>query len=137
MAWVVDTRILIDVAEGDPDFGPGSGRLLDRKRPAGLLVAPVSYVELSPRFRGVENAQNDFLENIQVHFTEPWTWRDTMAAYHAWNHFIAKRRRGEIAKRPIADILIGAFASRFDGLLTRNPRDFQKLFPTLRIETPK
>lgn len=62
---------------------------------------------------------------------------NTMAAHYAWNDFIAKRPRGEIAKRPIADILIGAFASRFDGLLTRNARDFQKLFPSLRIQTPK
>lgn len=76
MAGVVDSCIPIDVAEGDPDFGPGSGRLLDRKRPAGLLLAPISYIELSPRFHGVETAQNDFLENIQVHFTELWTWRE-------------------------------------------------------------
>lgn len=137
MSWVVDTCVLIDVAEGDPRFGSASGLLLDRKRSTGLLLAPLSYVELSPRFHGVEIAQNDFLENINVHFTEPWTWRDTIAAHRAWNHFISKRRQGEIAKRPIADILIGAFALRFDGLLTRNVRDFQKLFPTLRIESPK
>lgn len=136
MPWVVDTCVLIDVAEGDPDFSSHSARLLDRKRSVGLLLAPVSYVELSPRFHGVETAQNDFLEGIGVHCAEPWIWRDTIAAHQAWNHFIARRRRREIDKRPIADILIGAFALRFDGLLTRNARDFQKLFPTLRIETP-
>ena len=137
MAWVVDTCILIDIAEGDKKFGPGSARLLDRRRTAGLLLAPISYVELSPRFQGVEAAQNDFLEGISVHWTEGWIWSDTIAAYSAWNDFITKRRRREIDKRPIADILIGAFAQRFDGLLTRNAREFQKLFPTLRIETPK
>ncbi len=137
MPWVVDTCVLIDVAEGDPGFSRDSARLLDRKRSASLLVAPISYVELSPRFRGVETAQNDFLEAIGVEWTEPWIWTDTIAAYEAWNEFIAKRRRREIHKRPIADIMIGAFALRFDGLLTRNASDFQKLFPALRIEGPR
>jgi len=135
--WVVDTCVLIDVAEGDPGFSRDSARLLDRKRPTGLLIAPISYVELSPRFHGVEIAQNEFLEAIGVEWTEPSTWTDTIAAHGAWNEFIQKRRRGEIKKQPIADILIGAFALRFDGLLTRNTRDFQKLFPELRVEGPK
>ncbi len=137
MSWVVDTCILIDVAEGHPNFGSDSASLLDRKRVAGLIVAPISYVELAPRFRGAQAVQNDFLEGIGVHFAEPWLWRDTVAAHQAWNDFTQRRKQGQISKRPIADVLIGAFAQRFDGLLTRNARDFQKLFPALRIETPR
>lgn len=137
MSWVVDTCILIDVSEGHPNFGPSSAALLDRRRGAGLLVAPISYVELSPRFRGAQAVQDDFLEGVGVNFAEPWRWRDTVAAHNAWNEFCQRRCRGELSKRPIADILIGAFAHRFDGLLTRNVRDFQKLFPSLRIESPK
>ncbi len=34
-------------------------------------------------------------------------------------------------------LLIGAFASRFDGLLTRNEGDFRRVFPALRILVPK
>ena len=49
---------------------------------------------------------------------------------------ILKRRRGRTRKRPIADIFIGAFASRFDRLLTRNAKDFRVLFPELRLEEP-
>ncbi len=33
-------------------------------------------------------------------------------------------------------ILIGAFASRFDGILTRNESDFRNAFPTLAIVVP-
>jgi hypothetical protein len=47
-----------------------------------------------------------------------------------------KRRMGRISKRPIADVLIGAFATRFDGLLTRNVKDFRGLFPDLRLQEP-
>lgn len=136
MAWVVDTCVLIDVAEGDPHFGRRSARLLDNKRTAGLLVAPVSYVELAPRFSGVETAQQEFLEAIGVHWTHAWVWPDTVAAHRAWFNYGLKRSREQITKRSIADILIGAFASRFDGLLTRNTKDFRGLFPELRIQTP-
>ncbi|MBM3833050.1 MAG: type II toxin-antitoxin system VapC family toxin [Verrucomicrobia bacterium] len=39
-------------------------------------------------------------------------------------------------KRPLADILIGAFALRFDGLLTRNETDFRSVFSQLTIVSP-
>ena len=136
MAWVVDTCLLIDVAESDPQFGADSARLLDRRRPVGLLVAPVSYIELAPLFNGVEAAQNEFLEATGVNWTHTWTWLDTIAAYRAWHNYIFRRRRGGISKRPIADVLIGAFAMRFDGLLTRNVKDFRAIFPSLRVEGP-
>ena len=136
MPWVVDTCVLIDVAEGDPQFGRRSAQLLDRRRSAELLVAPVSYIELSPLFNGIVTAQNEFLEAIGVHWTHGWVWPDTLAAHRAWYAYLQKRRRGQIGKRPIADILIGAFASRFDGLLTRNTKDFRGLFPKLRTEEP-
>ena len=96
MAWIVDTCMLIDVAEGDPQFARRSARLLDRRRPAGLLIAPVSYIELSPLFEGREAAQNDFLEGIGVHWTHGWIWPDTIAAHRAWHNYLLKRRRREI-----------------------------------------
>ena len=36
MAWVIDTCLLIDVAENDPSFGVASATLIDSKRPEGL-----------------------------------------------------------------------------------------------------
>jgi predicted nucleic acid-binding protein len=132
--WVVDTCLLIDVAENDPEFGKTSARLLDRRRSAGLLIAPVSYVELAPLFNGVTEAQNEFLDSSGVNWTHTWTWPDTIAAHRAWDHYLLKRRTGKISKRPIADVLIGAFAVRFNGLLTRNTKDFRGLFPDLPVE---
>lgn len=136
MAWVVDTCLLIDVAEADPTFGLASAKLLDRKRTDGLTICPVTYVELAPVFNGDQAAQNEFLFNLGLNWPEPWTQSDTEGAHHAWHRYVAARRTARVPKRPLADILIGAFASRCDGILTRNESDFRTVFPKLVIAVP-
>src|SRR5437867_5564677 len=136
MAWAVDTCLLIDVAEADPTFGVPSAALLDLKRPDGLAICPLTYIELSPVFNGDQRAQNEFLVNVGVTWPEAWTQADTGEAHAAWNRYVITRRATQIPKRPLADVLIGAFACRFDGLLTRNERDFRGVFPTLPIIAP-
>lgn len=133
MAWVVDTCLILDVLEDDPAFGIGSAELIDRYAPKGLVVCPVTYIELSPAFGGDMGRQNFFLKEINVSFSESWTWQDSASAHAAWNRYVEAKRQGSIPRRPIADIQIGAFAQRFQGLLTRNPRDFKSIFPKLRI----
>lgn len=136
MAWVVDTCLLIDVAEADPAFGVASAKLLDSKRADGLMICPVTYVELAPVFNGDQTAQNEFLFHLGVAWPEAWTQADTEEAHRIWNNYAAARRRGKTPKRPLADILIGAFASRCDGILTRNEGDFRQVFPSLTITVP-
>jgi predicted nucleic acid-binding protein len=136
MAWVVDTCLLIDLAIDDPKFFPASARLLDGKQADGLAVCPVSVVELAPVFAGQLAAVEEFLEKLNMPWPEAWTSADTQAAFIAWNRYVAGKRQGSVAKRPIADVLIGAFAMRFQGLLTRNSSDFRQLFPSLPILEP-
>jgi len=135
--WVIDTCLLIDIADADPHFSSVSARLIANRQPQGLVISPVSYVELAPAFGGVIAAQNHFLGKLGVDWTEGWTWRDTQNAFHAWSDHVESRRVRQLTRRPVADILIGAFALRFRGLLTRNVRDFHKLFPNLRVESPR
>ena len=52
----------------------------------------------------------------------------------AW--VVDRRRRTQLAKRPIADVLIAAFAMRFQGIITRNLSDFQLIAPHLKIVAP-
>lgn len=136
MAWVVDTCVVIDVLEGDPAFGQSSAGLLQKLLPAGLTLCPVTMVELGAAFAGDLAEQKRFLHQAGIHHADDWNPTDTERAHGAWAAYVAARRSGGAAKRPIADILIGAFAGRFDGLVTRNPADFKHWFPKLKIRTP-
>jgi predicted nucleic acid-binding protein len=136
MAWVVDTCLLLDVGLDDPLFASDSELLLSSKVPEGLVACPVTIVELGPAFAGQMDALEDFLFHLGIVCDEDWSWVDTQNAFAAWTYHIQKRRSGAVTKRPIADVLIGAFALRYEGLLTRNVDDFQKLFPSLPIIAP-
>lgn len=136
MAWVVDTAVLIDVLEHDPVFGVRSARTLDAHSGDGLALCPISYVELSPAFEGNPALQEEFLDGVGVDHRHDWTGEDTRRAHEAWHVHVEARRRDRVAKRPLADLLIGAFASRFQGLITRNEKDFRRIFPELPLRVP-
>jgi len=136
MAWTVDTCLLLDLALDDPKFFSASARLLDEKQPEGLVVCPISVVEMSPVFAGQITAIEEFLQRLNIPWSEAWTLADTQAAFTVWNRYVARKRQGNLPKRPIADVLIGAFAARFQGLLTRNISDFRQLFPDLKMIAP-
>ena len=76
MAWVVDTCLLIDVAEADPQFAAGSAALLEEKRSEGLVISPVTYAELAPVFDGNAARQELFLYNLEVSWSEVWRRRN-------------------------------------------------------------
>ena len=136
MTWVVDTCIVIDILENDPNFGLRSATLLEAKLDEGLSICPVTFVELAPAFEGNGNEQETFLQQAGIGFREGWTTADTRTAHLAWHQHIAARRSGILPKRPIADVLIGAFATNRRGLITRNPADFRRNFPELQILEP-
>ena len=136
MSWIVDTCVVIDVLENDPDFGLRSARLLQKHLAAGLAISPITHIELAPAFGGDLVEQKRFLDQAGISYGGAWTIADTEAAHQAWHHHVAGRRAGTLPKRPIADILIGAFASNRQGLITRNPGDFRKNFPDLTILEP-
>jgi len=137
MTWVVDTCIVIDVLENDPEFGRPSAELLDNMAAEGIALCPVSYVELAPAFLGDSRRQNEFLDSIGIQYAIPWGWQDTQNAYKAWERHVNLYRQRKVLRRPVADILIGAFAAGRHGLLTRNIADFRRVFPKLRIIEPK
>lgn len=132
MPWVVDSCVLLDVALHDPEWGVLSAQWLETRRPEGLVVCPVSVIEITPQFGGEIAEVRNFLTLLGV--SEPeWLSVDIRAAAAGWSAYVKAKRLGNAAKRPIADILIGAFATRFDGLLTRNADHFRPWFSDLAL----
>jgi len=136
MAWVVDTCLVIDVLEHDPAFGATTAAFLDAHVENGLVLCPVSYVELAPAFLGDDQRQREFLDKVGIDYGVAWEWPDTVAAHRVWHAHVVKRRDRHALRRSIADVLIGAFALRQQGLLTRNTADFKALIPRLRLAAP-
>jgi predicted nucleic acid-binding protein len=134
--WVVDTCVVLDVFEYDPRFGLASAELLQRLLPDGLVVSPVTMVELAAAFGGDLAAQKDFLHQAAIGYSELWSVQDTEASHAAWNSYVKARRKQRVAKRPLADLLIGGFAANRQGLVTRNAADFRRWFPRLVIREP-
>lgn len=136
MAWVVDTCVIIDILRGDETFSESSADALLAKCFEGLTIAPLTYVELAPEFNGDASAQDDFLDSLWIRRDFGGSRDAVLAAHKAWHEHILRKRAGETKKRPIADIMIGAYALRKGGLITRNESDFRALYPDLPVFNP-
>lgn len=133
---VVDTCVLIDIADDDPEFAEPSVDCVARRLKEGLVVSPVSYVELAPVFDGSRRLLDQFLAGLGIEASVPFDRRDRDVAFSAWARHVSERRSRRVARRPVADALIGALAMRHDGLMTRNGGDFLTLYPKVRIVDP-
>ena len=125
MAWVVD------LVTGDPLFEPASTACLQAHLSDGLVTSPVTFVELGPSFSGDDAAAEAFLKSSHIGTSEFWSPADTLLAHRLWHQYQVRRRQQLVVKRPVADVLIAAFAGRFQGIITRNASDFRSILPTL------
>jgi predicted nucleic acid-binding protein len=119
----------------DATFGRASAECLTAHLGDGLVISPVTYIELAPAFDGDAALQENFLERLGVDWRETWTHADSEAAHRLWAEHVKRKRAGQTtgqARRPVADVFIEAFAQRFQGLITRNP----KHFPTVPVVEP-
>jgi predicted nucleic acid-binding protein len=103
--WVIDTCIVLDILENDPEFGRASAQLLQKLLPQGLSISPITTVELSVVFSGDIIEQKYFLDQAGISYVEAWTAADIERACTAWNFYIVAKRQAQTPKRPVADIL--------------------------------
>lgn len=134
--WVVDTCVLVDIADDDPEFGLASAQCLSRRLPDGLAVSPVTYVELAPVFDDSARLLEEFLSGLGIDPDAELDSRTKRVAFSAWGRHISAKRAGRTARRPVADVLIGAMAVGHRGLITRNESDFTSFFPDLAVVDP-
>jgi predicted nucleic acid-binding protein len=133
---VVDSCVLIDIADDDPVHARASAECLARHLGGGVLLSPVSYVELAPVFDGSTQLLDEFLSGVGVDASEVVTAADRVTAFRAWSRHITDKRAGHIRRRPVADALVGALAARHEGIITRNGVAFRSFYPNLRIVDP-
>lgn len=137
MITAIDTSVLLDVLLQDPSFAAKSEEVLRRASKDGaLIIAEVVYAELAGLFPN-QTALDTFLQNtgIQMKSSNPAIlWK----AGELWRRFCADRlRHAAIARRIIADFLIGAHAMvHAEQLLTRDRDFYPKVFAGLRIVHP-
>ena len=130
---LVDTNVLVDLVEDDPDWADWSiGQLRAQSKLHLLMINWVIYAELSVVFSNIE-ALDRVLDGMQLKIVEI----PKPALFLAGKAFLRYRRRGGVKNNVLGDFFIGAHAA-VSGLpvLTRDPRRYKSYFPGVRLVTP-
>jgi len=130
---LVDTNVLVDVLENDPEWADWSiAQLRAQSKVHRLAVNPIIYSELSLTFSTVE-ALDQTLDGLGLVMIEV----PRAALFLAGKAFVRYRRRGGRRNNVLADFFIGAHAavSGFS-VLTRDPRRYTAYFSGVTLIAP-
>ena len=131
---LVDTNVLVDVLQNDPQWADWSiAQLQAQSKVHRLSINPIIYAELSLNFSTVEalDAVISRMELDLLDIPKP-------ALFLAGKAFMQYRRGGGLKTNVLADFFIGAHAAvRGLPVLTRDTRRYQSYFPSINLVTPK
>jgi hypothetical protein len=130
---LVDTNVLIDVLEDDPQWaGCSIGQLRAQAQVHELAINPIVYAELSLAFERWEQL-DAAVGQLALEFEEI----PRSALFLAGKAFARYRAAGGARTTVLPDFLIGAHAAvRAMPILTRDPRRYAAYFPTVRVIAP-
>lgn len=130
---LVDTNVLVDVLEDDPQWAEWSlTQLRTQSQIHDLLINPVIYAELSLTFSKVEALDNavNGMGLVLREISRP-------ALFLAGKAFVRYRRKGGKKQNVLADFFIGAQAAVLGcPILTRDARGYQTYFPSVSLIVP-
>jgi len=130
---LVDTNILVDVFEDDPDWVAWSvSQLQSQSKVHRLVINPIIYAELSLTFSTFEalDAAIDHMLLEMIEIPKP-------ALFLAGKAFAKYRHQGGTKHNVLSDFFIGAHAA-VSGLplLTRDTQRYKTYFPSVRLVAP-
>lgn len=131
---LVDTNILVDVLENDPDWADWSvAQLQAQSKVHRLVINPIIYAELSLTFSAVE-ALDQALDSMALRMLDI----PRPALFLAGKAFVQYRRSGGVKHNVLGDFFIGAHAA-VSGLpvLTRDTRRYKNYFPSVKLVAPE
>lgn len=130
---LVDTNVLVDVLQDDPQWADWSiGQLRAQAKIHELVINPVVYAELSLSFSTFESLDR-VVATMQLALREI----PRPALFLAGKAYLQYRRRGGSKAQVLPDFFIGAHAA-VEGwpLLTRDAGRFRTYFPSLEVVAP-
>jgi predicted nucleic acid-binding protein len=130
----VDSIVLIDLFQQEPDWAPRSATAIDRAIHSGRLVAcDVVWAEVAGRFDS-EDVLAAAMAELGVEF-EGITLAAATKAGRLWRNY---RKSGGVRRdRIVPDFLVGAHAlESADALLTRDRGFYRRYFKGLRVIEP-
>lgn len=130
---LVDTNVLVDMLQNDPQWAEGStAQLRAQAQLHTLVINPVVYAEMSLSFSTLE-ALDRVVATLGLALHEV----PRPALFLAAKAFAQYRRRGGSKQQVLPDFFIGAHAA-VEGwpLLTRDAQRFRGYFPTLEVIAP-
>lgn len=130
---LVDTNVLIDVLENDPDWADWSiEQLRAQSKLRPLAINAIIYAELSLVFSRVEDLDSaiDGLGLALLEIPRP-------ALFLASRAFMQYKRAVGVKSNVLPDFLIGAHAAtEHMPVLTRDVRRYKTYFPTVTLVAP-
>jgi len=131
---LVDTNVLIDVLQDDPEWADWSIRhLRAQSQLHDLAINPIIYSQLSLMYESIE-ALDQTVAAMRLSFLEV----PRPALFVAAKAFMRYRREGGTKHNVLPDFFIGGHAAVAGcGILTRDPARYRSYFPTVELLTPE
>ena len=130
---LVDSNVLLDVFEDDPNWVQWSESMLDQMSESyTLIINPIIYSEVSIGFRGIEELEAAL---TQGGFRMREIPKESL--FLAGKAFINYRKRKGTKTSTLPEFFIGAHAAVAGvKLLTRDPKRIRSYFPTVDLIAP-
>jgi len=131
---LVDTNVLVDVLEDDPEWSNWSiHQLRTQAKIHQLFINPVIYAELSTTFSSVE-ALDQTVDELDLQMTA----MPRAALFLAGKAFVRYRHSGGVKLNVLGDFFIGAHAA-VSGMpiLTRDTQRYRTYFSKVQLISPE